>query len=84
MAILSLVFGLAAITIGWLCFGLPLGILALILGVVALSQIKRNPALYGGKPLAIGGMVTGGIVLLVHLALLAIWIVMLIIGAASR
>lgn len=84
VAILSLVFGLASITIGWLCFGLPLGILAIILGVVALSQIKRNPTQYGGKPLAIGGMITGGIVMLIHLAILAIWIVMLIVGSVSR
>jgi hypothetical protein len=84
VAILSLVFGLASITIGWLCFGLPLGILAIILGFIALSQIKKNPMQYGGKPLAIGGMVTGGIVMLIHLAIFAIWIVMFIVSAASR
>src|SRR5436190_15194116 len=83
-AILSLVFGIAAITFGWICGGLILGLLALILGLVSLSQIKRTPTRYGGKPMAIGGMVTGGIVLLVHLAILAIWIVMLAIGSASR
>ncbi len=84
MAVLSLVFGLASITIGWLCLGLPLSILAIIFGFVALSQVKRNPTQYGGKPLALGGLATGGFVLLVHFALLVIWVVMLIIGAASN
>jgi len=84
IAVLSLVFGVASITIGWLCFGLPLGILAIILGFVALSQIKRKPEQYGGKPLAIGGMVTGGIMLLVQLAIIVIWIVALIISSASK
>jgi hypothetical protein len=84
MAILSLVFGIAAITFGWICGGLVLGILAIIFGFVALAQTKKNPAQYGGKPLAIGGLVSGGIVLLVHLAILLIWIVALIIGSASR
>jgi hypothetical protein len=84
IGLLSLIFGLASITIGWLCLGLPMGILAIILGFVALSQVRKNPTQYGGKPLAIVGMVTGGIVLLVHLAIFAIWIIAMIINAASR
>lgn len=84
VAILALVFGLAGITFGWICGGFFLGVLAVILGLVALSQVKKNPTRYGGKPLAIGGIATGGIVLLVHLALFAIWIVMLVINSASR
>jgi uncharacterized membrane protein len=75
------VFGIAGITFGWICGGLILGLLAVILGFVALTQIKNNPLRYGGKPMAIGGMVTGGIVLLIHLALLAFWIIMLAIGS---
>ena len=83
-AILSLVFGLAAITFGWICGGLILGILAVIFAFIALSQTRRNPEQYGGKPLAMGGLITGGIVLLVHVAILLIWILALIIGSASR
>lgn len=82
MAVLSLIFGIAAITFGWICGGPVFALLALILGTVALSQIKRNPLQYGGKPLALGGMITGGIVLLIHLVLLAFWLVFSIIGAA--
>ncbi len=83
MAVLSLIFGIAAITFGWICGGPVFALLALILGTVALSQIKRNPLQYGGKPLALGGMITGGIVLLIHLMLLAFWLVFTVIGAVS-
>ena len=74
----------AGITFGWICGGLILGILAVIFGFVALSQTKKDPAKYGGKPLAFGGLVTGGIVLLVHLAILVIWIVALVFSSLSR
>jgi hypothetical protein len=84
LAILSLVFGLAAITFGWICGGLILAIVGLILGFVALSQIKKNPTKYGGRPMAIGGIVTGAIVIVIHLVILAIWIVAMALSAASR
>jgi hypothetical protein len=84
MAIVSLVLGIASITFGWICGGLILAPAAVILALVALSQVKRNPAQYGGKPMALGGLITGGIVLLVHAVIIAIWIVAMIISAASN
>jgi hypothetical protein len=84
VAILSLVFGLASITLGWICGGLILGLIGIVLGIVALSQAKKNPTRYGGRPLAFGGIATGSFVVVVHLILFAIYIVAMIIGAASR
>ena len=84
VAILALVFGIAGITFGWICGGPILGLLAVILGLVALSQIKRDSTKYGGRPMAVGGIVTGGLVLLINLALLAFWILMLVIGSMSH
>ncbi len=58
--------------------------LAVILGFVALTQIKRNPQQHSGKPMALVGLITGGLALLVYVAIMAIWIVVMIIGAASN
>ena len=63
--ILGLVFG---------CFGPVPGVAAIILGAVALSQIKKSPQTTGGKPLAIVGIVTGGLTVLLYGALIIFWI----------
>ena len=48
------------------------GIVALIMGLVALSQIKREPDKYGGKPFAIAGVVIGSVSIAFYL-LLFLW-----------
>jgi hypothetical protein len=84
LAVASLIFGLISVTFGWICGGPVFALLAVTLGAVALMQIKRNPQQHGGKPIALVGLVTGGIALLINLAIIAFWIVMMIIGAASN
>jgi hypothetical protein len=84
LAVGSLIFGIISITFGWICGGPIFGLLAVVLGGVALTQIKKNPQQYTGKPIAVAGLITGGISLLVNLALIAFWIVMMIIAAASN
>jgi hypothetical protein len=79
----SLILGLLAITFGWICGGPVFGLFAVVLGAVALMQIKSNPTHYSGKPFATIGIVTGGIMLLFSIAMFAFWVVMLIIGAAT-
>ncbi len=59
MAMAALVLGLLSIpTFG--CLGIG-ALAAVILGVVALVKANRQPQLYGGKGLAIGGIVTGAL-----------------------
>ena len=55
------------------CFGPIPGIIALILGLVALSKIKNFPHEYGGKPFATAGVIIGGISAFVGLLVL-LWI----------
>ena len=70
MAVASLVFGIISIpTLGLALVG---GVAGLILGIVALRRANRNPAAYGGKGLAIGGIVTSAMSLLVAVMMLIV------------
>jgi prepilin-type processing-associated H-X9-DG protein len=56
MAVASLVIGIIG------CFTCPLvGVLGLILGIVALSRASGQPQRYGGRGLAISGIVASGV-----------------------
>jgi type II secretory pathway pseudopilin PulG len=62
LAIASLVLGILSIlTLGLLVVG---AIAAIVLGVIALGRIKKEPATYGGKGMAIAGIITSGVSLL--------------------
>jgi len=61
---------------GWLCmFPIP-GVVAVILGFVALGQIRREPH-STGKGLAIAGIILGGI----NFAFILLWIIWFILTA---
>lgn len=63
LAITSLVLGIISIpTLGLLVIG---AITAIVLGVVALKRARKEPAIYGGKGMAIAGIVTSVVSLLV-------------------
>jgi hypothetical protein len=62
LAVASFVLGIVSVTVGWCCsFGILTAPLALILGIVSLVQIKKDPLRNSGKGFAIGGIVTGGL-----------------------
>jgi len=62
LAVASFVLGMVSVTVGWCCsFGILTAPIALILGIVALVQIKSDPLRNGGKGFAIGGIVTGSL-----------------------
>lgn len=66
-AILSFIFGIACLFV----LALPLGLVALILGIVAVSKISKNPELYKGQGFAIVGIILGAIGVLVGLIVLS-------------
>lgn len=57
LAIASLILGVVGLLSGWLIFGGALGLVGVILGIVALVKVKKGTA--SGKGMAIGGIVTG-------------------------
>ena len=76
LAIASLICGLLSITLGLICGGPILAIAAIALGIVALVQIKNNPQRYGGKVIAIIGIVAGSLSIL-----FSIFFTLLMIGS---
>ena len=74
-AIASMILGILSLG-GMFCLGPLPGIAALVLGLVALSQIKSAPDKNGGKPLAIVGIATGAL----SMAIFGVWLIIVIIA----
>ena len=63
LAIASLILGVIGLLSGLLIFGGALGLVGVILGIVALVKVKNGTA--SGKGMAIGGIVTGALGMIV-------------------
>lgn len=60
VAIASLAVGVFSLTIGLCCYlGMGAGPIAIVLGVVAMAQMKNSPTQSAGKGMAIAGIATG-------------------------
>jgi len=85
LAASSLVLGIVSVTVGWCCsFGVLTSPIALVLGIVALVQIKNDPKKYGGKGMAIGGIATSGLYILILGAIVLLYGIGIIAGMAGR
>ncbi|MCY7347605.1 MAG: DUF4190 domain-containing protein [Pyrinomonadaceae bacterium] len=73
LAIVSLVCGI----LGILCCGLVTGIPAIITGYMAKNNVDSNPGQYGGRGLAVAGMIMGGISILFSILGIIYYIVVL-------
>ena len=78
LPIVSLVFGIVSLC----CYISPLtGIVALVTGFMGLKNVNRDPQHFGGKGLAIAGMITGGVFFLLGVLY---WIyIIFVIGLAA-
>ena len=77
LAVGSMICGILSLVI--CCTGFlssPLGIVAIVLGIVALSKIKRDPQRYAGGGLAKTGLVTGllGLIASIIMGALGLWV----------
>jgi len=71
LALASMIIGLVGIVTGG-CFGPIPGIAALVLGLMALSQIKKSPDKVTGKSMAVAGVILGAIEVVFY-SLFIIW-----------
>ena len=71
LALASMIAGIIGLVAGG-CLGPIPGIIAVILGIMALSQIKKSPAEFSGKPFATAGIILGAIIIAFYVILL-IW-----------
>ncbi|CAN5513613.1 hypothetical protein BH10ACI1_BH10ACI1_28580 [soil metagenome] len=77
LAIISLVMGSGSILFSFCCgwLGIPLGVAAVVMGFMGMNNATQNPDKYSGKNLAIGGMVTGAIGLLISVGLILLFLI---------
>jgi len=82
LAIVSLCLGVASMTIGWCCsLGVLLGPAAIVTGLIARSQIKKDPSKFTGNGLALGGIITGSLFIAIYLLIILIYGIAAIGGA---
>jgi hypothetical protein len=82
LAIVSLGLGVGSMTVGWCCYsGFLLGPAAIITGIIALLQIKNDPPHYGGEVMAIIGIATAAVFLVLCLMFIILYGALLAIGA---
>ena len=72
LPIISLVLGVLGLVLICCYGGIPLGAGAMITGYLGMSNANKDPMQYGGKGLAIGGIVLGAISILVGLIMVLI------------
>ncbi len=74
MAVAAMVTGIVSLVTFWLCgLGAVLGLVAVVLGIIALSKANKTPA-RTGRGQAIAGIATGGVALVITIAFLAFFV----------
>ena len=82
LATASMILGIISVTVGWLCFGPIPGIASIILGAVALSQMKKTPERVGGKQMAWTGIITGGVTVLLYIGIMIFYVFVIVAANA--
>lgn len=75
LPIISLFLGIFAVLTACFFIGLPLGLGAIATGAFGLRNESENPEKYGGRGVAIGGIVTGAVALAIGLIFLLLIVV---------
>ena len=74
LALASMITAIAGFLLAG-CFGPIPAFIAIVLGLIALSQIKKSPEKYSGKPFATAGVIIGGIIVVFY-AIFFLWMLL--------
>ena len=74
LALASMITAIAGLLLAG-CFGPIPAVIAIVLGLIALSQIKKSPEKYGGKPFATAGVIIGGVIIAFYF-LFFLWMIL--------
>ncbi len=80
LATAAMIIGIISLAVGWICLGPIPGIVAIVIGGVALSQIKKSPDRIGGRQAAWVGIATGGLTVLIYAGIMIVYIIGLIVA----
>ena len=72
LPVVSLILGV--ISVSFCCYGFPFGIGALITGFLGYNNVNKDPNQYGGRTMAIAGMILGAISIVILLVFVLIGI----------
>jgi hypothetical protein len=78
LSVAAMILGIISVTVGWMCFGPIPAIAAIILGAVALSQIKKSPERVTGKQFAWVGVITGSLSLVIYAVVMVVYVIAMI------
>jgi hypothetical protein len=85
LAIAALVSGILAIPGACCCYSsVPLGIAAAVMGGIAMQRAKANPAAYGGRGLALGGLIAGIVGLVFTVVMIALGLSMQLMNELQK
>lgn len=78
LPIISLILGAFGLILICCYAGFPLGAAAIVTGYLGLNNANKDPMQYGGRGMAIGGIVLGAIGILITLG----WIIVILLSSA--
>jgi hypothetical protein len=78
LPVISLILGVFGLVLLCCYAGFPLGAAAVVTGYLGMNNANKNPMQYGGRGMAIGGIVLGAVSILATLC----WIIFIIVAGA--
>jgi hypothetical protein len=76
LAITGLILGIVSVVASCCCYGLPFNVAGIIVSIIALNQIKNDPMTYGGKGMALAGLILSCVSILLAIGFLIFGIAM--------